>query len=191
MRRKHDRALIGGGLLVIAIEIAALTSCGTQSTQAETAAAPAEIVIEQTTEAEPETTAAPETTEAQPVRNVYQEIWERSTEEERDLVARILALEAQGEPYLGERAVVEVILNRVASSEWPDTIRGVLSQKGQFATWRYLSRPYNVPEAEEYRAIEDTLLAGPSVLPENYVYFATTKANGRGFIRIQNHYFSH
>lgn len=191
MKRKHDDLLIYGGLVVIALELVALTSCGTlRGAHAQTADAPAEIVIEQETAAapEPETTAAPET---EAPRNVYQQIWDRSTDEEHDLVARILALEAQGEPYAGERAVVEVILNRVASPEWPDTIRGVLSQKGQFATWKYLGKPYNVPEAEEYRAIEDTLAEGPSILPDNYVYFATSRVNGRGFIQIQNHYFSH
>lgn len=195
MKRKHDDLLIYGGLVVIALELVALTSCGTlRGAHAQTADAPVEIVIEQETTApktEPETTAAPETTEAQPIRNVYQQIWDRSTDEEHDLVARILALEAQGEPYAGERAVVEVILNRVASPEWPDTIRGVLSQKGQFATWKYLGKPYNVPEAEEYRVIEDTLAEGPSILPDNYVYFATSRVNGRGFIQIQHHYFSH
>lgn len=133
-------------------------------------------------EADPEELVAPE--------NVYQRIWSRSTDEEKDVLVRILALEAQDEPMEGERAVVEVILNRVASPEWPDTIHGVLSQKGQFATWKYLSRPYNTPTEDEYRAVEETVAAGPSILPDDYVYFATRKVNGHGFIQIKHHYFS-
>ena len=105
-------------------------------------------------------------------------------------MARILALEAQGEPYEGERAVVEVILNRVISPEWPDTIYDVLSQRGQFAAWKYLEHPYNRPTVAEYQLIEDTVLAGPEILPDGYVYFATSKVNGSGFIKIKNHYFS-
>lgn len=122
--------------------------------------------------------------------NAYQTVWDDASDYERDLVARILALEAQGEPYEGERAVVEVILNRVISPEWPDTIYDVLSQRGQFAAWKYLDKPYNVPTVSEYQLIEDTVLAGPEILPEGYVYFATSKVNGSGFIRIKNHYFS-
>ena len=122
--------------------------------------------------------------------NAYQQVWDEASDYEKDLVARILALEAQGEPYEGERAVVEVILNRVISPEWPDTIYDVLSQRGQFAAWKYLDRPYNVPTISEYQLIEDTVLAGPEILPEGYVYFATSKVNGSGFIRIKNHYFS-
>lgn len=141
-----------------------------------------EIVIDTTTDG---STLTPETV------NVYQQIWSNASEEERELVAAILAMEAQGEPYEGERAVVEVILNRVASPEWPDTIYGVLSQKGQFAVWRYRDNPYNTPTLAEYQLIEDTVLAGPEILPENYVYFATSKVNGRDFIKIKSHYFSH
>lgn len=122
--------------------------------------------------------------------NAYRQVWNDASDYEKDLVARILALEAQGEPYEGERAVVEVILNRVISPEWPDTIYDVLSQRGQFAAWKYLDRPYNVPTVSEYQLIEDTVLAGPEILPEGYVYFATSKVNGSGFIRIKNHYFS-
>ena len=132
-----------------------------------------------------ESTLTPETV------NVYQEIWQAATDEERELVAVILAMEAQGEPYEGERAVVEVILNRVVSPEWPDTIYGVLSQKGQFATWKRRNNPYNVPTLAEYQLIEDTVQAGPEILPEGYVYFATRKVNGKGFIKIQGHYFSY
>jgi len=122
--------------------------------------------------------------------NAYQQVWNNASDYEKDLVARILALEAQGEPYEGERAVVEVILNRVISPEWPDTIYDVLSQRGQFAAWKYLDKPYNQPTVAEYQLIEDTVRTGPEILPEGYVYFATSKVNGSGFIRIKNHYFS-
>lgn len=143
---------------------------------------PAEIVIDTTLDG---STLTPETV------NVYQQIWQAATDEERELVAVVLAMEAQGEPYEGERAVVEVILNRVASPEWPDTIYGVLSQKGQFAVWKYRNKPYNTPTLAEYQLIEDTVQAGPEILPEGYVYFATRKVNGKGFIKIQGHYFSY
>ncbi|MEG1345060.1 MAG: cell wall hydrolase [Clostridia bacterium] len=49
------------------------------------------------------------------------------------LLARLVNGEAEGEPYLGQVAVAAVILNRVKSSEFPNTISGVIYQKGQFS----------------------------------------------------------
>lgn len=49
------------------------------------------------------------------------------------LLQKILYLEARGEPEEGQIEVLRVILNRVASSEFPDTVEGVLYQKKQFS----------------------------------------------------------
>lgn len=40
--------------------------------------------------------------------------------------------EARGEPYVGQVAVAAVVLNRVRSSKFPNTIAGVIYQKGAF-----------------------------------------------------------
>jgi N-acetylmuramoyl-L-alanine amidase len=48
------------------------------------------------------------------------------------LLARAVYGEARGEPYSGEVAVAAVILNRVASSKFPNTIAGVIYQPGAF-----------------------------------------------------------
>jgi len=50
-----------------------------------------------------------------------------------DLLARLINGEARGEPYKGQVAVGAVVMNRVKSSEFPDTISGVIYQKGQFS----------------------------------------------------------
>lgn len=50
-----------------------------------------------------------------------------------DLLARLINGEARGEPYKGQVAVGAVVMNRVESSEFPDTISGVIYQKGQFS----------------------------------------------------------
>lgn len=49
-----------------------------------------------------------------------------------DLLARLINGEARGEPYEGQVAVGAVVLNRVKSPEFPNTIPGVIYQKGQF-----------------------------------------------------------
>lgn len=49
-----------------------------------------------------------------------------------DLLARLVHAEAQGEPYEGKVAVADVVLNRVKSGLFPNTIREVIYQSGQF-----------------------------------------------------------
>ena len=49
-----------------------------------------------------------------------------------NLLARAIYGEARGEPYVGQVAVGAVILNRVKSSQFPNTIAGVIYQSGAF-----------------------------------------------------------
>ena len=49
-----------------------------------------------------------------------------------NLLARAIYGEARGEPYTGQVAVGAVILNRVKSSKFPNTIAGVIYQSGAF-----------------------------------------------------------
>lgn len=48
------------------------------------------------------------------------------------LLARVIYAEARGEPYTGQVAVGAVVLNRVNSSSFPDTISGVIYQRAAF-----------------------------------------------------------
>jgi N-acetylmuramoyl-L-alanine amidase len=50
-----------------------------------------------------------------------------------DLMARLVRAEAESEPYAGKVAVAYVILNRVDSSSFPNSIREVIYQSGQFS----------------------------------------------------------
>jgi len=49
-----------------------------------------------------------------------------------NLLARLVYGEARGEPYTGQVAVAAVVLNRVKSSSFPNTISGVIYQSGAF-----------------------------------------------------------
>ncbi len=49
------------------------------------------------------------------------------------LLARLINGEARGETYEGQVAVGAVVLNRVKSPKFPNTISGVIYQKGQFS----------------------------------------------------------
>jgi N-acetylmuramoyl-L-alanine amidase len=54
------------------------------------------------------------------------------SENEIDLLARIVRAEAQTEPFEGKVAVATVVLNRVESPKFPNTIKKVIYQRGQF-----------------------------------------------------------
>jgi N-acetylmuramoyl-L-alanine amidase len=53
-------------------------------------------------------------------------------DDELDLFERVVFAECRDEPYIGYVAVAAVIINRVQSPDWPDTLRGVMMQPGQF-----------------------------------------------------------
>lgn len=74
------------------------------------------------------------------------------------LLARLINGEARGEPYEGQVAVGAVILNRVKSSEFPNTIPGVIYQKGQFSC--VTDGQFNVPIEEDstvYKAAQEAM----------------------------------
>ncbi len=55
-----------------------------------------------------------------------------TTTSDLNLLARVVYGEARGEPYAGQVAVAAVVLNRVRSSSFPNTISGVVYQSGAF-----------------------------------------------------------
>ncbi len=74
------------------------------------------------------------------------------------LLARAINGEARGESYEGQVAVGAVILNRVKSSKFPNTIAGVIYQSGAFTAVN--DGQINVPIDEKstvYKAAQDAL----------------------------------
>ena len=53
--------------------------------------------------------------------------------EDCKILASAIVWESRGEPREGQRLVGKVILNRVEHPSWPDTIKGVVYEKGQFS----------------------------------------------------------
>lgn len=68
------------------------------------------------------------------------------------LMARAINGEARGEPYEGQVAVGAVILNRVKSSQFPNTIAGVIYQSGAFTA--VADGQINVPIAEDSTVVK-------------------------------------
>ena len=75
---------------------------------------------------------------------------------EVELLARLIHGEARGEPYVGMVAVGAVVLNRVRSSKFPNTIAGVIYQSGAFDAVR--DGQINLtPNEQSRRAARDAL----------------------------------
>ena len=107
-------------------------------------------------------------------------------DEELDLLARIVWLEARGESFEGQQAVAEVVFNRILSEDFPDTLTEVIYEKGQFTTvWDvHTAAPTNT----QYRAI-DAALNGPNILPLEVVFFSRAPQNDNIWGTIGNHVF--
>ena len=83
------------------------------------------------------------------------------------LLAKCIYAEARGEPYIGQVAIGAVVLNRVESEYYPDTIREVIYQPGQYApTW-----DGSLNKTPDARTVANAryLLEHGSICPENVV----------------------
>lgn len=108
------------------------------------------------------------------------------TQEDKDLMARLVCMEASSEPFDGQQAIAEIILNRLAAGTFQSSIKSIIYAEGQFASTNrlYLAEPTHT----QYEAVERAY-NGPYVLPEDVVFFASYKVTGNVWGKIGNHYF--
>lgn len=105
---------------------------------------------------------------------------------ERQLLARVIWAEARGESPEGQQAVAEVVLNRILSDNFPEDVRDIVYQEGQFRTLSQLSKAE--PGQAQYQAIESAFY-GPYMLDTDVVYFATYETNDNVWGQIGGHIF--
>lgn len=108
---------------------------------------------------------------------------------ELDLLAHLIYAEAGSDWCKDEMlyGVGSVVLNRMASDNYPSTMYGVIYQKGQYAcTWD--GNINKKPNERAYRIAEDLLLNG-STLPEKVIYQAEFKQGTGVYKKVQNMYF--
>ncbi len=79
----------------------------------------------------------------------------RWTAEEAQMLVTLAMAEAEGEDIIGKALVILVVLNRVESDSFPDTIEGVIFQKDQFSPVTPGHRYFTVePNADCWAALE-------------------------------------
>lgn len=112
------------------------------------------------------------------------------TSEEIEVLARLAWREARGEGLLGMRLVIEVVLNRVLSDKFPNTVFEVLYQPGQFApSDGALELGDITPGEDQYEAVMLAITETP-ILEPDVVFFATTPLYGEIFLHVGGHYFT-
>lgn len=106
------------------------------------------------------------------------------------LLTTIIYCEAGNEPYKGKVAVGNVVLNRVKSKKFPNTVKGVIYQKGQFtparsgrldkALKKYDGKQkYGYGEKKQMEACKKAAkeaLAGKHVVKKNTYFFTMYKS---------------
>lgn len=111
-------------------------------------------------------------------------------EGDRYLLANLIYCEAGGEPYAGQLAVGSVVINRVLSSVYPDSVVGVIYQNRQFspvASGRLaLALASNRATQSCYNAADEAMAGVTNV--GNCVYFRTP-VEGLTGISIGGHIF--
>ena len=108
---------------------------------------------------------------------------------DRDLLAALIFCEAGSEPYTGQVAVGAVVINRIRSAAYPNTMVGVIYQKGQFspvASGRLATRLSLGADASCYRAADEAMSGSTPV--GNCLYFRRANPQINGQI-IGNHVF--
>ena len=135
----------------------------------------------------------PEEAEEPPVEsepeNRYAEL--HFSDEDVYILACLVYHEARGESFEGQVAVVEVVLNRMLSDYFPDTVEEVVFQKfGD--VWQFSPAPYLYsaePDKEQYLAVHTAIEEREHILSEDTVYFSTAPYNDSLDMVIGNHYF--
>ena len=110
------------------------------------------------------------------------------SQEDKDLIARLVCMEGESEPFEGQQGIAEVILNRMAAGNFPSTAKGVIFAEGQFlaAGQLHLAEPTHI----QYEAVERAL-NGPYVLDGDVVFFSKFAVNDNVWGTIGSHIFCH
>jgi N-acetylmuramoyl-L-alanine amidase len=97
---------------------------------------------------------------------------------EKDLLARLVRAEAESEPYAGKVAVATVVLNRVDSSSFPNSISSVINQSGQFSPVSN-GEINKKADSESIRAVNDALTWNRSLGAGSLFFYNPKTATSR------------
>lgn len=90
------------------------------------------------------------------------------TSVEREMLARLVYLEANTESIDCQKAIASVVINRWQNGYWGDTLEDVIYAKGQFTPSKII--PQTTPTENNYEAV-DYVIKNGCTIPEYVLYF--------------------
>ncbi|MDY4509143.1 MAG: C39 family peptidase [Candidatus Faecousia sp.] len=109
-------------------------------------------------------------------------------EEDIYTLACLAWVQARNQPEEVQQAVLEVILNRLVSDEYPNTVDKVLWWSETFGSVYYLQNAK--PEPAQYRAVTAAMY-GPYVLPRDVLYYAPWQIGGEVWGQVGDYWFAY
>ena len=111
---------------------------------------------------------------------------------EVEMLAKLIQSEAGNQSYTGRVLVADVVINRMESSDFPNTIEEVINQKNQFSVVKngmFEKAGKNLNEENIKIATQE--LATMKRYNDGVLYFGTGKFNGNNFFKEDDHWFSY
>ena len=124
----------------------------------------------------------------EPVREYVEPRYEglKLTDEETTLLARLIYVEARGECEDGQQAIAEVVLNRITSGLFGNSLTNLINDESRFVPRKLLKEAK--PGQAQYEAI-DRALYGPYVLPKEVMFYGRVRTTDSVWGNIGAHIF--
>lgn len=110
------------------------------------------------------------------------------TADEIELVSRIVQLECGHDIRESKYATIETIFNRIFDPRYPNTVEEVLSQQGQFSTWKNRNIDKATPTDDTYECVAMVLNGQTNVLEYDRLKF-NNRPIGQNPIKIGAQYY--
>lgn len=109
--------------------------------------------------------------------------------EDITLMAKLVSAEAENQPLQGKRYVASVLLNRLDSEQFPDSIEKVIFQSGQFSVIENGAWDKAIPTEEDYETVRQEVKKRSDT---EIIYFTAGRYGkyGTPAFRCANHFFS-
>ena len=119
-------------------------------------------------------------------REIILNIKNNYKKEDLKYMACIIYSEAGNQSFAGKKAVGIVVYNRIKSKAFPNTLKGVLSQHGQFSPWRNGSLKRSLNLYKNHKLDKKCIKAAKQVLNGD----TTIKLKGKKINMKSYHFFS-
>lgn len=146
-----------------------------------------ESTTESITESYEETQPITESTESTESTELPTEISKSYTDEDLYILSHVIYGEASGRSWEHQIGVGSVVLNRVKDNRFPNTIKDVVFQKGQYACTR--DGNYNKKPNQQAIDVAIYLLENGSQYPEYVIFQSQSKQGDSVYKKIGNTYF--